>query len=177
MFFDDDGPFFDERAMSHVGLELWRRNADVQNAAFPRNLRVLSSRMKKMQKHGMEANIHSILAAGAKGDGEDVDVPFTPTCRDRTGDIIEYNYFVFPQFGATMALPSGSIIHRNYLCFIWHPALEDLRRYIREHHTHPDDQTVSAIISQLSGKVSSELISLIYVPSCQCCLQRLISYE
>jgi len=149
MYFDDDGPFFDERAMSHVGLELWRRNADVQNAAFPRNLRVLSDRMKKLQKHGMEANIRSILAAGAN---EDTDIPFTPTCRDRTGDIIEYNYFVFPQFGANMALPSGSIIHRNYLCFIWHPALEELRRYIREHHTHPDDQTVSAIISQLSGK-------------------------
>jgi len=74
-----------------------------------------------------------------------------------------------------MALPSGSIIHRNYLCFIWHPALEELRRYIREHHTHPDDQTVSAIISQLSGKVSSMLPSLLRelacatVPSCQCC--------
>lgn len=153
MYFDDDGPFFDERAMSIVGLELWRRNSDVQNAAFPRNLRVLSDRMKNMQKQGMEANIKSFLERGKEGNaGGEVDIPFTPTCRERTGDIIEYNYFVFPQFGANMALPSGSIIHRNYLCFIWHPALGELRKYIREHPTHPDDQTVSAIISQLSGK-------------------------
>eukprot|EP00563_Minutocellus_polymorphus_P002357 CAMPEP_0181032382 /NCGR_PEP_ID=MMETSP1070-20121207/6713_1 /TAXON_ID=265543 /ORGANISM="Minutocellus polymorphus, Strain NH13" /LENGTH=647 /DNA_ID=CAMNT_0023109777 /DNA_START=140 /DNA_END=2083 /DNA_ORIENTATION=- len=157
MFFDDDGPFFDERAMSKVGFELWRRNSDVQNAAFPRNLRVLSDRMKDMQKQGLDLYLKSILerSKGRNGDaeeGEVDDIPFTPTCRERTGDIIEYNFFVFPQFGANMALPSGSIIHRNYLCFIWHPAFEELRKFIREHPTHPDDQTVSAIISQLSGK-------------------------
>ena len=158
MYFDDDGPFFDERAMSKVGFELWKRNSDVQNAAFPRNLRVLSDRMKNMQKQGLDVYLKNILERskdgknGDTGEGETDDVPFTPTCRERTGDIIEYNYFVFPQFGANMALPSGSIIHRNYLCFIWHPAFEELRAYIREHPTHPDDQTVSAIISQLSGK-------------------------
>ena len=67
-------------------------------------------------------------AGGADSSLPDGEVPFTPTCRERTGDIIEYNYFVFPQFGANMALPSGSIIHRNYLCFIWHPAFEELRQ-------------------------------------------------
>lgn len=153
MYFDDDGPFFDENAMSKVGFELWRRNSDVQNAAFPRNLRVLSDRMKEMQKQGVDLYLRSVLKVGKEGNiGDEEEVPFTPTCRERTGDIIEYNFFVFPQFGANMALPSGSIIHRNYLCFIWHPAFEELREYIREHPTHPDDQTVSAIISQLSGK-------------------------
>lgn len=139
--------------MSKVGFELWRRNSDVQNAAFPRNLRVLSDRMKEMQKQGVDLCLKSVLKVGKAGNiGDEEEVPFTPTCRERTGDIIEYNFFVFPQFGANMALPSGSIIHRNYLCFIWHPAFEELRKYIREHPTHPDDQTVSAIISQLSGK-------------------------
>lgn len=153
MYFDDDGPFFDENAMSKVGFELWRRNSDVQNAAFPRNLRVLSDRMKDMQNQGVDLYLKSVLKVGKEGNiGDEEEVPFTPTCRERTGDIIEYNFFVFPQFGANMALPSGSIIHRNYLCFIWHPAFEELRKYIREHPTHPDDQTVSAIISQLSGK-------------------------
>jgi len=158
MYFDDDGPFFDENAMSKVGFELWRRNSDVQNAAFPRNLRVLSGRMKDMQNQGVDMYLKHVLGGRKEGntgnaeEGDVDDIPFTPTCRERTGDIIEYNYFIFPQFGANMALPSGSIIHRNYLCFIWHPAFEELRKYIREHPTHPDDQTVSAIISQLSGK-------------------------
>ena len=158
MYFDDDGPFFSERAMSDVGFELWKRNSDVQVGSFGRNLRVESTRMKDAQSSAHKQSLDSILREGSsKSENDntvetDADAPFTPTCRERTGDIIEYNFFVFPNFGAHMFLPSGSFLHRNYLCFIWHPALKELRDFIRDHPTHPDDQTVSAIVSHLIGK-------------------------
>jgi hypothetical protein len=44
------------------------------------------------------------------------------------------------------------MIHRNYLCFIWHPALEGLRRFVHDHLVHPDDMTVATIVSHLSGR-------------------------
>jgi hypothetical protein len=51
-----------------------------------------------------------------------------------------------------MSLPSGSILHRSYLCFIWHPVFDELRRFILDHPTHPDDMTISTLVSHLSGK-------------------------
>eukprot|EP00566_Odontella_aurita_P010154 CAMPEP_0113587600 /NCGR_PEP_ID=MMETSP0015_2-20120614/35002_1 /TAXON_ID=2838 /ORGANISM="Odontella" /LENGTH=433 /DNA_ID=CAMNT_0000493285 /DNA_START=38 /DNA_END=1339 /DNA_ORIENTATION=- /assembly_acc=CAM_ASM_000160 len=82
------------------------------------------------------------------------EVSFTPTCRTRSRDteVVEYNYHNFPSHAAHMLLPSGSILHRNYLCFVWHPAFESLRRYVRTHPTHCDDQTISALVSHLSGR-------------------------
>jgi hypothetical protein len=77
---------------------------------------------------------------------------FTPICHNQSGDVVEYNYFVFPHFKAHMSLPSGSILHRNYLCFIWHPVFEELRQFILDHPTHPDDMTISTLVSHLSGK-------------------------
>jgi hypothetical protein len=65
---------------------------------------------------------------------------------------VEYNYFVFPNFKAHMSLPSGSILHRNYLCFVWHPAFEEMRQFILDHPTHPDDMTISTLVSHLVGK-------------------------
>eukprot|EP00558_Chaetoceros_sp_UNC1202_P010656 CAMPEP_0197236904 /NCGR_PEP_ID=MMETSP1429-20130617/3886_1 /TAXON_ID=49237 /ORGANISM="Chaetoceros sp., Strain UNC1202" /LENGTH=230 /DNA_ID=CAMNT_0042695797 /DNA_START=78 /DNA_END=770 /DNA_ORIENTATION=- len=77
---------------------------------------------------------------------------FTPICNKQSGDVVEYNYFVFPDYKAHMVLPSGSIVHRNFLCFVWHPVFEELRQFILDHPTHPDDMTMSTLVSHLSGK-------------------------
>jgi hypothetical protein len=77
---------------------------------------------------------------------------FTPICQNETGDVVEYNYFVFPNYKAHMSLPSGSILHRDFLCFVWHPVFEELRQYILKHPTHPDDMTISTLVSHLTGK-------------------------
>jgi hypothetical protein len=44
------------------------------------------------------------------------------------------------------------MIHRNYMCFIWHPALANLRKFVLDHIVHPDDMTVSTIVSHVSGR-------------------------
>ena len=158
IYFDDDGPFIDQVAVSEAGLPLWQRHTRAQVGILGRNMRVLSSRMKTSQKEGMAwqfkmVNIHpkGDNTAATANDEKARPSLFTPTCRTQTGDTIEYNFFSHPPFGAHMVLPSGSILHRNYLCWIWHPALEELRIYIRNHPTHPDDQAVSALVTQLGG--------------------------
>ncbi|KAL3805694.1 hypothetical protein HJC23_005938 [Cyclotella cryptica] len=156
MYFDDDGPFWSKEAMIDVGLELWKRNSNVQVGGFPRNVRFLSNRMKDAEKLGLQASIDLIVkdAPIERGGGgiNDGYPNFTPICRNVTGDILEYNYFVFPDFAAHMLLPSGSFLHRNYLCFIWHPAFEELRQYVITHKTMPDDMTVSTLVSHLAGR-------------------------
>jgi len=159
MYFDDDGPFWSKDAMITSGFELWKRNSDVQVGAFPRNIRYMSQRMKDTGRHGVDSSIQAI-ASNARG----VDLSpqtqskhhhpltFTPICRNVTGDTVEYNYFVFPDFDAHVLLPSGTFLHRNFLCFIWHPAFEELRTYVVTHKTYPDDMTVSTLISHLSGR-------------------------
>ena len=147
MYFDDDGPFWSKEAMIDGGLELWKRNSNVQVGGFPRNVRFLSERMKSAEKIGLAASIDLIVQ------GQTDDYPhFTPLCRNVTGDHVEYNYFVFPDFAAHMLLPSGSFLHRNFLCFIWHPAFEELRKFVTTHKTMPDDMTVSTLISHLAGR-------------------------
>lgn len=152
MYFDDDGPFWSKEAMIDVGLELWKRNSNVQVGGFPRNVRFLSNRMKDAEKLGLQASIDLIVKDSVRGGMSDEYPNFTPICRNTTGDILEYNYFVFPDFAAHMLLPSGSFLHRNYLCFIWHPAFEELRQYVITHKTMPDDMTVSTLVSHLSGR-------------------------
>ncbi|KAL7467775.1 hypothetical protein ACHAXS_008014 [Conticribra weissflogii] len=159
MYFDDDGPFWSKDAMITSGFELWKRNSDVQVGAFPRNIRYMSQRMKELGRHGVDSSIQAI-ASNARG----VDLSpqtqskhhhpltFTPLCRNVTGDTVEYNYFVFPDFDAHVLLPSGTFLHRNFLCFVWHPAFEELRTYVVTHKTYPDDMTVSTLISHLSGR-------------------------
>jgi hypothetical protein len=44
------------------------------------------------------------------------------------------------------------MLHKNYLCFLWHPVLEPIREFVRAHPVHPDDATVSIIVSQLAGR-------------------------
>lgn len=147
MYFDDDGPFWSKEAMIDGGLELWKRNSNVQVGGFPRNVRFLSDRMKNSETVGLQASIDMIVQD--KNDGYP---NFTPICRNVTGDHVEYNYFVFPDFAAHMLLPSGSLLHRNYLCFIWHPAFEELRTFVTTHKTMPDDMTVSTLVSHLAGR-------------------------
>jgi hypothetical protein len=147
MYFDDDGPFWSKEAMIDGGLELWKRNSNVQVGGFPRNVRFLSDRMKNAEKIGLRNSID--LITQDKSDGYP---NFTPMCRNITGDHVEYNYFVFPDFAAHMLLPSGSFLHRNFLCFIWHPAFEELRTFVTTHKTMPDDMTVSTLVSHLAGK-------------------------
>ena len=151
VYFDDDGPFFSKEAMVDSGFELWKRNSNVQVGAFPRNIRYLSDRMKEAGRKGLLESI-DIVTNNIHGDSGVTYPPFTPFCRNVTGDHVEYNYFTFPDYNAHMLLPSGSILHRNFLCFIWHPAFEELRTWVVHHKTMPDDMTVSTLVSHLSGK-------------------------
>jgi hypothetical protein len=151
MYFDDDGPFWSKEAMVYGGLELWKRNSDVQVGGFPRNVRYLSDRMKEMQKTNLQASI-DIITRDKYDYVDEIHPTFTPICRNVTGDHVEYNYFSFPDFAGHILLPSGTYIHRNYLCFIWHPAFDELREWVISHKTMPDDMTVSTLVSHLSGK-------------------------
>lgn len=151
MYFDDDGPFWSKEAMVFGGFELWKRNSNVQVGGFPRNVRFLSDRMKDLQKVNLQKSI-DIVADDVDGYSGVSHPPFTPMCRGVTGDHVEYNYFSFPDFAGHVLLPSGTFLHRNFLCFIWHPAFDELRQWVVTHKTMPDDMTVSTLISHLSGK-------------------------
>ena len=169
LFFDDDGPFFSELAMD-VGFDLWKRNSDVQVGSFPRNIRFKSQRMINEQRQktlqsvefaqkGIE-NVHpddgvriDELNDRTKDNATKVSfTPFNDFCPQNTSDTLEYNFFVFPPNTAHMLLPSGSFLHRNYACFVWHPVFDELRKYILDHPTHPDDMTISTLVAQLSGR-------------------------
>jgi len=151
MYFDDDGPFWSKEAMVYGGLELWKRNSNVQVGAFPRNIRFLSDRMKQLEKTNLQQSI-DIVVNDVNGYSGESHATFTPVCRNVTGDHVEYNYFTFPDFAGHVLLPSGTFLHRNFLCFIWHPAFEELRQWVVTHKTMPDDMTVSTLISHLSGR-------------------------
>lgn len=169
VFFDDDGPFFSEEAM-RAGFALWKFNSDVQIGSMARNIRFPSKRMSNLENEAIDlaselyktnawqTHVHpydtgNVLRMMKSSNLDEPGYPkFTPICHNQSGDVVEYNYFVFPNFKAHMSLPSGSILHRNYLCFIWHPVFEELRQFILDHPTHPDDMTISTLVSHLSGK-------------------------
>lgn len=169
VFFDDDGPFFSGEAM-RAGFALWKFNSDVQIGSMARNIRFPSKRMDNLQneasdlaselynKNAWQTHIHPYDIENVSRKMKDFSLEdpgypkFTPICHNQSGDVVEYNYFVFPNSKAHMSLPSGSILHRNYLCFIWHPVFDELRRFILDHPTHPDDMTISTLVSHLSGK-------------------------
>ncbi|KAL3764190.1 hypothetical protein ACHAWU_004002 [Discostella pseudostelligera] len=152
MYFDDDGPFWSKETMVYAGFELWKRNSNVQVGGFPRNVRFLSDRMKRLEKVNLQRSIDIITTDASGGNDNEAYPTFTPICRNVTGDHVEYNYFTFPDFAGHVLLPSGTFLHRNYLCFIWHPAFEELRQWVVAHKTMPDDMTVSTLISHLSGR-------------------------
>jgi len=169
IYFDDDGPFHSEEAMT-VGFELWKFNSDVQIGSMARNIRFPSKRMnglqnkasdraaKLYQEDAWQTHVHPYdttnVQSMMKEHGlDEAGYPqFTPICHEQSGDVVEYNFYVFPNFKAHMSLPSGSVLHRNYLCFVWHPAFEELRQFILDHPTHPDDMTISTLVSHLTGK-------------------------
>ena len=151
MYFDDDGPFWSRESMVYAGFELWKRNSNVQVGGFPRNVRFLSNRMKSLEKVNLQSSI-DLIQRDVDGYANEDHSTFTPLCRNTTGDHVEYNYFSFPDFAGHVLLPSGTFLHRNYLCFIWHPAFEELRQWVVTHKTMPDDMTVSTLIAHLSGR-------------------------
>jgi len=167
MYFDDDGPFMDDAAMT-AGLKLWQFNSDTQVGSMPRNLRLTSDRMRSIQKSAaklaaslankdawqthVSPNDELRIAAHEDGSASNGFPAFIPLCHSKTGDAVKYNYNHFPSFEAHMFLPSGTLLHRNYLCFIWHPVFAELRQFILDHPTHPDDMVISTLVSHLSGK-------------------------
>ena len=138
LYYDDDGPFYSFEAVQS-GFELWKRHARAQMGAMSRNF-VDSQRQKGELVRLRTENPH--LAR---------DKFFISHCTN-VDDHVEYDYHYFANFDAHMALPSGSMLHVNYLCFLWHPVLEPIRKFVRAHPVHPDDVTVSMIVSQLAGQ-------------------------
>jgi hypothetical protein len=133
LFYDDDGPFYSVQAVTS-GFELWKRNANAQMGAMARRLDVGDRALVEKE-------------AIPLGDTRQ----WVSNCRT-AGDMVRYNFQHFAQTGANMALPSGSFLHSNYLCFLWHPVLEEIRTFVRAHPVHPDDVTVSTIVSHISGR-------------------------
>jgi hypothetical protein len=133
LFYDDDGPFYSVPAVTS-GFELWKRNSDAQIGAMARVLDVGKRALLEKESYPRYSE-HEWIGH----------------CRDK-GDSARYNFNYFANFGANMALPSGSFLHSNYLCFLWHPALEEIRTFVRAHPVHPDDVTVSTIVSHVSGR-------------------------
>lgn len=132
MYYDDDGPFYSYNAVLG-GFELWKRNSNAQIGAMARKLD-LGPRQADESK------------AVSKSPNDKFFVSQCPT------DGLRYNFNTFANFDARMVLPSGSFLHSNYLCFIWHPIFEDIRKYVRQHPVNPDDGTVSMLVSQLAGR-------------------------
>jgi hypothetical protein len=132
MYYDDDGPFYSYSA-TLGGFELWKRNSNAQVGAMARRLE-LGPRQTDESR------------ATLNGPGDRFFISQCPT------DELDYNYRIFATFGARMVLPSGSFLHTNYLCFLWHPVFDEIRQYVKAHPVNPDDGTVSAIVSQLAGR-------------------------
>lgn len=133
LYYDDDGPFYSYEAILG-GFELWKRNANAQIGAMARVID-LDPRQAEEKKQLLKGELN--------------DRAFISHCGP---DDVEYNFRFFANFQANMVLPSGSFLHANYLCFLWHPSFETIREYVRAHPVHPDDITVSMMVSQLSGR-------------------------
>lgn len=145
LYYDDDGPFYSYEAVLG-GFELWKRNSNAQIGAMARVID-LGPRQAAEKKELLQNKLN--------------DRAFVSHCPP--SDDVEYNFRYFANFQANMVLPSGSLLHSNYLCFLWHPVFEPIRTYIRAHPVHPDDITVSMMVSQLAGrapKVYSRRINL-----------------
>ena len=149
LYYDDDGPFYSYEAVLG-GFELWKRNSNAQIGAMARVIDLGPRQMAEKQ---------TLLKDDSQQQPKDR--LFISHCPP--SDDVEYNFRYFANFQANMVLPSGSFLHTNYLCFLWHPVFEPIRTYIRAHPVHPDDITVSMMVSQLAGrapKVYSRRINL-----------------
>ena len=132
MYYDDDGPFYSPKA-TLGGFELWKRNSNAQIGAMARKLDLGPRQLEEKKQIASEPADRFFISHCPK-------------------DKLKYNYYVFANYGANMVLPSGSFLHSNYLCFLWHPLFEEVRQYVKDHPVHPDDGTVSIIVSQLAGR-------------------------
>ena len=135
LYYDDDGPFYAFDAVI-AGFELWKRHASAQVGAMAREIS-LGPR---------QAIEHATLSINQHDDRL-----FVSHC-DNLDDQVDYNFRYFANYDANMVLPSGSFLHSQYLCYLWHPVLEPIRQFVRAHPTHPDDMTVSLVVSQLGGR-------------------------
>lgn len=141
LYYDDDGPFYSSSAVQG-GFELWKRNSRAQIGAMSRQI---DYSPRQVKEHA------SLLATSTSSSGIPVDQHFVSHCTNAK-DKVEYNYKYFANYDANMVLPSGSMLHSNYLCFLWHPVLDPIRHFVRQHPVHPDDVTVSMVVSQLGGR-------------------------
>jgi Glycosyl transferase family 64 domain len=139
LYYDDDGPFYSSSAVQG-GFELWKRHSRAQIGAMSRQIDYSPRQVKE----------HASLLATSSSPIP-LDQHFVSHCTNAK-DKVEYNYKYFANYDANMVLPSGSLLHSNYLCFLWHPVLEPIRHFVRQHPVHPDDVTVSMVVSQLGGR-------------------------
>jgi Glycosyl transferase family 64 domain len=126
LYYDDDGPFYSKEAIQSA-FELWKRNSRHQIGAMARHIRSSAQPVKPKDAD---------------------DTLFTPYCAN---DTVSYEFRFFANYDAHMVLPSGSLFHRDYLCYIWHDSMTTIRQFVFNHPVHPDDMTVSMLISQLAG--------------------------
>jgi hypothetical protein len=140
LYYDDDGPFYSFDAVL-AGFELWKRHSSAQVGAMSREIVV--GRRQRSER--------SEVTSSHPDDPRRNDRLFVSHC-DNAGDQVDYNFRYFANYDANMVLPSGSFLHSGYLCYLWHPVLEPLRKFVRNHPVHPDDMAVSMVVSQLSGR-------------------------
>lgn len=141
LFYDDDGPFYSAAAIQSA-FELWKRHSNAQIGAMAREITITKRQLEeKYDKLGYE----TVSKTQARDDA------FVSHCTN-VNDTVDYNFRYFANYDANMVLPSGSMLHRNYLCFLWHPVFAQIRQFILDHPVHPDDMTVSLLVSQLAGK-------------------------
>jgi len=134
LYYDDDGPFYSFEAV-RGGFELWKRHATAQVGAMARQISYGTRQAKEREELSDQPN----------------DRLFVSHC-DNLNDQVDYNFRYFANYDANMVLPSGSFLHSNYLCYIWHPVLEEIRTFVQKHPVHPDDMTVSLVVSQIAGR-------------------------
>jgi hypothetical protein len=140
LYYDDHGPFFSYHAIQ-AGFELWKRHANAQIGAMARQITYSSRQQEqRLELSGAETAKKAVA----------VDDKFVSYCTN-VDDLVDYQFRFFANYDANMVLPSGSLLHANYLCYLWHPAFAEIRRFVLDHPVHPDDMTVSLVVSQLAG--------------------------
>ena len=148
IYFDDDGPFYTtSKLIIKSGIELWKRNSNIQIGNYGRRVVFTDERITTQLETVLEKTVQQAITDDMKQNKDN----FVPFCR--SDDNGEYEYMdKKADFGSHIILPTGSIIHQNYLCFIWHPAFKEARQFVSNHVTKPDDIFVSLLISHLSGR-------------------------
>mmetsp|Transcript_13089 Transcript_13089/g.18807 ORF Transcript_13089/g.18807 Transcript_13089/m.18807 type:complete len:468 (-) Transcript_13089:134-1537(-) len=163
LYYDDDGPFYSVPAVTS-GFEMWKRNSNAQIGAMARRLdlskRGQAEKEDKQQQYQKEQQQSSTFGQQQQKQQQyhHSEFQWISHCRrgdsntGEQGDTVRYNFQHFAQSGANMVLPSGSFLHSDMMCWIWHPALEEIRKFVRAHPVHPDDVTVSTVVSHINGR-------------------------